>query len=76
MFAFLRRMIKYFIDTQCLKYVDVCGRLITNLTKFNVFVTPEATYYRDAWINIAKLFGNITIEQAKRETETKTLIEA
>ena len=33
---------------------------------------PKTSYYRDPWIKISKLLGDIPIEQAKRETQSKT----
>ena len=67
------RPLREFIDTQYLKYIaHVCHRPNTNLTKLSLFYTPKASYYRDLWINIYSLFGDISIEQAKRETQSKT----
>ena len=63
------RPLREFIDTQYLKYIArVCRRPNKNLTKLSLFYTPKASYYRDLWINISSLLGDITIEQAKRET--------
>ena len=33
---------------------------------------PKTSYYRDPWIKISKLLGDIPIEQSKRETQSKT----
>ena len=61
-----------FINTQYLKYVaHACRRPNTNLTKLSLFITPKCNYYRDPWIPISKLLGGISIEQAKRETQSK-----
>ena len=64
------RALREFIDTQYLKYIARC--LNMNLTKLSLFYTPKASYYRDPWINISSLFSDISIEQAKRETQSKT----
>ena len=65
--------LREFINTQYLKYIaHVCRRPNTNLTKLSLFLIPKASYYRDPWINISKLLGGITIQQAKRETQSKT----
>ena len=65
--------IRYFINTQYLKYIShVCRRPNTNLTKLSLFLLPKAAYYRDPWNGITKLLGNITVEQARRETQSKT----
>ena len=62
-----------FINSQYLKYIaHACRRPNTNLTKLSLFITPKSKYYRDPWITISKLLGGITIEQAKRETQSKT----
>ena len=62
-----------FINTQHLKYIaHVCRRPNTNLTKLSLCMIPKVRYYRDPWINISTLLGGITIEQAKRETQSKT----
>mgnify|MGYP005706700571 FL=1 len=62
-----------FIDIQYLKYIaHVCRRPNTNLTKLSLFISPKVNYYRDPWINITKLLGDITIDQARRETQSKT----
>ena len=67
------RPLRDFIDTQYLKYIaHVCRRPNTNLTKLSLFYTPKASYYRDPWVNISSLLGDISIEQAKRETQSKT----
>ena len=58
--------LREFINTQYLIYIaHVCRRPDTNLTKLSVFYTPKASYYRDPWINISSLLGDISIEQAK-----------
>ena len=55
------------------KYIaHVCCRPNTNLTKLSLFYTPKASYYCDPWINISSLLGDISIEQAKQETQLKT----
>ena len=60
------------INSQYLKYVaHVCRRPNNNLTKLSLFITPKSRYYRDPWIKISKLLGGITIQQAKRETQSK-----
>ena len=65
--------IRDFINTQYLKYVaHACRRPNTNLTKLSLFMTPKCSYYRNPWILISKLLGGISIEQAKRETQSKT----
>ena len=62
-----------FIDIQYLKYIaHVCRRPNTNLTKLSLFISPKVNYYRDPWINITKLLGDITIDQARRETQSKS----
>ena len=61
--------IRNFINTQYLKYIaHVWRRPNTNLPKLSLFLLPKAIYYRDPWNNIAQLLGNITVDQAKRET--------
>ena len=65
--------LRNFINTQYLKYTaHVCRRPNTNLTKLSLFMTPKSNYYRDPWILVSKLLGGIAIEQAKRETQSKT----
>jgi hypothetical protein len=62
-----------FINIQYLKYIShVCRRPNTNLTKLSLFMIPRVKYYRDPWIKISALLGGITIEQAKRETQSKS----
>ena len=64
--------IRDFINTQYLKYVaHACCRPNTNLTKLSLFMTPKRSYYRNPWIHISKLLGGISIEKAKRETQSK-----
>ena len=64
--------IRDFIHTQYLKYIaHVCRRPNTNLTKLSLFIIPKSSYYRDPWIKMSKLLGGITIEQVKRETQSK-----
>ena len=47
-------------DTQYLKYIaHVCHRPNTKLTKLSLFYTPKASYYRDPWINIFSILGDI-----------------
>ena len=61
------------INSQYLKYIaHVCRRPNTNLTKLSLFIIPKSSYYRNPWIKISNLLGGITIEQAKRETQSKT----
>ena len=61
------------INSQYLKYIaHVCRRPNTNLTKLSLFIIPKSSYYRNPWIEISNLLGGITIEQAKRETQSKT----
>ena len=65
--------LKDFINTQYLKYIaHVCRCPNSNLTKLSLFITPKCRYYRDPWIKISKLLGGIPVEQAKRETQSKT----
>ena len=65
--------LKDFINTQYLKYIaHVCRCPNSNLTKLSLFITPKSRYYRDPWIKISKLLGGIPVEQAKRETQSKT----
>ena len=65
--------LKDFINTQYLKYkAHVCRCPNSNLTKLSLFITPKCRYYRDPWIKISKLLGGIPVEQAKRETQSKT----
>ena len=65
--------IRDFINTQYLKYTaHVCRRPNTNLTKLSLFMIPTTPYYRDPWIQVSKLLGGISINQAKRETQSKT----
>ena len=60
------------ITTQYLKYIaHVCRRPNTNFTKLSLFFIPKKKYYRDPWIRIAKLLGDISPEQAKRETQSR-----
>ena len=55
-----------FINTQYLQYIaHVCRRSNINLTKFSLFFIPSKSHVRDPWINISKLLGGISIEQAK-----------
>ena len=62
-----------YINSQYLKYTaHVCRRSNNNLTKLSLFMTPTVPYYRDPWISISKLLGDISITQAKRETQSKT----
>jgi len=62
-----------YINSQYLKYTaHVCRRSNNNLTKLSLFMTPTVPYYRDPWIGISKLLGDISITQAKRETQSKT----
>ena len=64
--------IRDFINTQYLKYTaHVCRRPNTNLTKLSLFMIPTTPYYRDPWIQVSKLLGGISINQAKRETQSK-----
>ena len=64
--------IRDFINTQYLKYIaHVCRRPNTNLTKLSLFFIPRVSYYQDPWIKITKLLGDITIGQARRETQSK-----
>ena len=63
-------ILRELIDTQYLKYIaHICRRPNTNLTKLGLFYTPKASYYRDPWINISSVLGDISIEQAKREIQ-------
>ena len=65
--------LKDFINTQYLKYIaHVCRCPNSNLTKLSLFMIPKCSYYRDPWIKISKLLGGIPVEQAKRETQSKT----
>ena len=62
-----------FINIQYLKYIaHVCRCPNSNLTKLSLFMIPKTSYYRNPWIKISKLLGDIPIEQAKRETQSKT----
>ena len=62
-----------FINSQYVKYTShVCRRSNNNLTKLSLFMTPTVPYYRDPWIGISKLLGDISTTQAKRETQSKT----
>ena len=62
-----------YINIQYLKFTaHVCRRPNTNLTKLSLFMTPKSKHYRDPWIKISQLLGGITVEQAKRETQSKT----
>ena len=57
---------------QYLKYIaHVCRRPNTNITKLSLFFIPIRKYYRDPWIKISQILGNITTEQAKRETQSR-----
>ena len=61
------------IDVQYLKYIaHTCRRENTNLTKLSLFFIPRVPYYRDPWIGISRLLGDLPIEQIKRETQSKT----
>ena len=66
------RPLREFIDTQYLKYIAHFCHRNKNLTKLSLFYTQKASYYRDPWINSSSLLGDISIEQAKRETQSKT----
>ena len=60
------------IDTQYLKYIaHACRRTNNNLTKLSLFIIPKSRYYRDPWIKVSDLLGGISIQQAKRETQSK-----
>ena len=64
--------IRDFIDTQHLKYIaHVCRRPNMNLTKLSLFITPKSRYYYNPWLKISKLLGGVSIEQARRETQSK-----
>ena len=59
------------IRSQYLKYIGhVCRYSNTMMTKKMLFAIPKRPYYRDPWINIAKML-NVSIEQAKRSTQLK-----
>ena len=60
------------INTQYLKYIaHACRRTNNNLTKLSLFIIPKSRYYRDPWIKVSELLGGISIQQAKRETQSK-----
>ena len=64
--------IRDFINTQYLKYIaHVCRRPNTNLTMLSLFIIPKSSYYRNPWIKISKLLGGMSIEQVKREMQSK-----
>ena len=56
------------LNTQYLQYIaHVCRRSNINLTKLSPFFIPSKNHVRDPWINISKLLGGISIEEAKRK---------
>ena len=60
-----------FMNTQYLQYIaHVCRRSNINLTKLSLFFIRKSQI-RDPWINISKLLGGISIEQAKRESQSR-----
>ena len=64
--------IRNYINTQYLKYIaHVCRCTNNNLTKLSLFIIPKSRYYRDPWIKVSELLGGISIQQAKRETQSK-----
>ena len=59
-----------YINSQYLKYIaHVCRG---ELTKLSFVFIPRVPYYRDPWIGISRLLGDLPIEQIKRETQSKT----
>ena len=64
--------IRDFLNVSYLNYIaHVCRNSNKNLTKISMFIKPECRYYRDPWIKIAKLLGGLSIDQAKRETQSR-----
>ena len=62
-----------YINSQYLKYIaHVCRGENTKLTKLSFVFIPRVPYYRDPWIGISRLLGDLPIEQIKRETQSKT----
>ena len=60
------------ISKQYLKYVaHVCRQPNVNLTKIIMFAMPKKKYFRDPWIQITQLLGNISVSQARRETQSR-----
>ena len=56
-----------FMNTQYLQYIaHACRRSNINLTKLSLLFIPSKSHVCDPWINISKLLGGISIEQAKR----------
>ena len=55
-----------------LKYVaHICRSPNTSLVKKSMFLIPKCKYYRDPWIKISKYLGGISINQCKRETQSR-----
>ena len=61
-----------FMNVQYLRYIShVCRRSNNNLTKLSLFFIPSKSHVRDPWLLISNLLGGISIEQAKRETQSR-----
>ena len=61
-----------FMDSQYLRFIaHVCRRDNTNLSKLSLFFIPSKSHYRDPWLNISKMLGGISLDQAKRETQSR-----
>ena len=61
-----------FICVFYLKYVaHICRSTNTSLVKKSMFFIPKCKYYRDPWIKISNLLGGISINQSKRETQSR-----
>ena len=59
------------INKQYLKYMaHVCRRPNKNLTKISLFSISKRRYFRDPWVKICKLLGDISVSQARRETQS------
>ena len=64
--------LKNFVYMQHLKYLGhVCRSENNEMTKIMLFAEATKKYYRDPWIKIANILG-VSVEQAKRTTQSKT----
>ena len=59
-----------FICVSYLKYIaHICRH--TSLAKKSLFSNAKCRYFRDPWIKISKLLGDISITQSKKETQSR-----
>ena len=65
--------LREFINIQYLRYIaHTCRRPNTNLVKLSLFFIPKTKYYRDPWLKVCNLLGDISKNQAKRETQNRS----